>query len=101
MGSRLELERKEVTDVVWIIFILFILQCIAAYEFQQIAKLKGYTGNRYLLYVLIFGIMGMLMVIALPNLRDVEEQKLLVQNRGSGVFDDIKLPEDEEAEEEK
>lgn len=38
-----------------------------ASEFASIARDKGYNNSKYFWYTLFFGIIGMLMIIALPN----------------------------------
>lgn len=54
----------------WIIIIGFVvlgLCAIIAMEFQSVAHDKGYTGSKYYWYPFLFGIFGMLLIIALPD----------------------------------
>lgn len=53
--------------VVFIGFIVLGLCAIIAMEFQRVAADKGYTGSRYYWYPFLFGIFGMLLIIALPD----------------------------------
>lgn len=46
----------------------------AAREFEQIAEEKGFHGKTYFWWVFSLGIVGMLMVIALPD-RNIKEWK--------------------------
>ena len=49
------------------IIIAIVVDILAAYEFYKIAKEKGYDDQKYLVYSLLFGLIGYLMVIALPD----------------------------------
>lgn len=51
---------------VLVIIVFLIANCIIAAEFENIAEKKGYAGKPYFWYTFLFGIAGMLMVIALP-----------------------------------
>lgn len=50
-----------------VIIIAAVFSGIIAFEFSQIADEKGYESKKYFLYTFFFGIMGALMVIALPD----------------------------------
>lgn len=54
---------------IYILILVFVLvvNVIMATEFQEIAKEKGYPQSKYFWYVFLFGIVGCLLVIALPN----------------------------------
>lgn len=56
-----------------------------AHKFSEIAEMKGHDGSPYFWYVLLFGVVGMIMVAALPNLAASErkEQKNQVFNNVS------------------
>ena len=59
----------------WIIIgivIALVIGCIIACKFSEIAEMKGHNGREYFWYTFLFGICGMLMVIALPNIQGVE-----------------------------
>ena len=54
----------------WIIFSVIvglIFSYIFAYEFFEIVTLKGYKDRKYFWFCFLFGIIGYLMVIALPS----------------------------------
>ena len=46
--------------------VLLIADYFIATEFAQIAEMKGYYDRRYFWFTFLFGIAGMLMVVALP-----------------------------------
>lgn len=55
----------------WFFFLLVIIVMLAinyiiAQQFANIAEMKGYAGNAYFWFTFVFGLAGMLMVIALP-----------------------------------
>ena len=45
-----------------------------AHEFRKVAALKGYDSIKYAVWVFLFGIIGILLVIALPNKGNAIEQ---------------------------
>ncbi len=49
------------------IIIALIINVVIANKFVEIADMKGHHGSDYFWFVFLFGIIGMLMVIALPN----------------------------------
>ena len=46
--------------------VLLIADYFIAAEFSQIAEMKGYSERKYFWFTFLFGIAGMLMVVALP-----------------------------------
>ena len=52
--------------VVSIIIFVFSTRLFFAFEFGEISKLKGYSERKYFWYSFIFGVVGYLIVIALP-----------------------------------
>lgn len=48
------------------IIIALIIDYLIAKKFEDIAEMKGHIGSPYFWYTFIFGLIGMLMVIALP-----------------------------------
>ena len=56
----------------WIVGIIIVLliDYFVAQEFEAIAVLKGYYGKPYFWWTFFLGIVGMLMVIALPNIKN-------------------------------
>ena len=44
-----------------------IIDYVIAKKFEEIAEMKGHEGHTYFWFTFLFGIIGMLMVIALPN----------------------------------
>ena len=53
--------------IVSVSLLLLCLRCFIALEFFEISIKKGFTGSKYFWYCFIFGWIGYLMVIALPN----------------------------------
>ena len=56
----------------WFLYILGILIALVidyavAKQFEEIAEMKGHIGSTYFWFTFILGIVGMLMVIALPD----------------------------------
>ena len=56
----------------WFLYLLGIVIALMidyyiAKKFSDIAEMKGHEGNTYFWFTFIFGLIGMLMVIALPN----------------------------------
>ena len=47
--------------------IVFVAAYIFATEMHEIATMKGFPQKKYFWFVFLFGIFGMLLVIALPN----------------------------------
>lgn len=58
--------------IVFVLFVYLLISWIIAQEFAEIALKKGYSDNKYFWYCLFFGIVGYLMIIALP-LKQTEE----------------------------
>lgn len=49
------------------IVVAVIINYFVAKQFSNIAEMKGHKDNKYFWYTFILGIVGMLMVVALPN----------------------------------
>ena len=62
--------------------LLLCVDCFIACEFFEISTKKGYADVRYFWYCFIFGIIGYLVVIALPN-------KIAVKNSVSDELPEI------------
>ena len=60
------------------IIIVLVINYIIAKQFEAIAKMKGHAGNVYFWFTFFFGVVGMLMVIALP---------VQTENKHSGAAD--------------
>lgn len=61
----------------WLLFLavavaVLVIDFVVAKKFAKIAEMKGHDGYAYFYYVFFLGIVGMLMVVALPD-NDVEE----------------------------
>ena len=54
------------------IIIALIINAVIAKKFVEIADMKGHNGSDYFWYIFLFGIIGMLMVIALPDISEKE-----------------------------
>ena len=54
--------------IVVIIAVALVLDGIISMQFQQVAEKKGYTdSNKYFWMTFLFGLVGMLLVVALPD----------------------------------
>jgi len=53
------------------LIIVLIIDYIIAKEFSDIAEMKGHKGSTYFWFTFVFSLVGMLMVIALPNIKEV------------------------------
>ena len=51
------------------IIVAIVIDYIIAKKFEEIAEMKGHEGSTYFWFTFIFGFIGMLMVVALPNLK--------------------------------
>lgn len=56
----------------WFLYLLCIIVAIVidyviAKKFADIAEMKGHEGGTYFWFTFLFGVVGMLMVVALPN----------------------------------
>lgn len=49
------------------ILVALVIGVIISLEFSNIAADKGYVGDKYFWYPFLFGIFGMLIVVALPD----------------------------------
>ena len=49
------------------IIIALVIDYVIAKKFEEIAEMKGHEGSTYFWFTFLFGLVGMLMVIALPN----------------------------------
>ena len=64
----------------WIFYILGIIIALVidyavSKQFEEIAEMKGHDGRTYFWFVFILGLVGMLMVVALPCVQAEEEPK--------------------------
>ena len=57
------------------IVIALIINIVTAIKFAAIAEMKGHEGNTYFWFTFLLGMVGMLMVIALPTLLEKDEPK--------------------------
>ena len=60
----------------WFLYLLgciiaIVIDYIIAKKFEEIAEMKGHEGRTYFWFTFIFGLVGMLMVIALPNAKAI------------------------------
>ena len=51
-----------------LVIIALVIDYFIAEEFSKIAEMKGHDDAKYFWYTFIFGIIGMLMVVALPQI---------------------------------
>ena len=69
--------------MLWIILGLVVASVVAyivASKFSEIAEMKGHNGSTYFWYTFWLGIYGMLMVIALPNIKATENKVVTSKN---------------------
>ena len=65
----------------WFLYILvvviaLVIDYVIAKKFEEIAEMKGHIGSTYFWFTFLFGVIGMLMVIALPNTNSVHINNL-------------------------
>ena len=53
------------------IVVAIVIDYIIAKTFEEIAEMKGHEGRAYFWFTFVFGLVGMLMVVALPNINSV------------------------------
>lgn len=58
--------------------VALIIDYIIAKKFSDIAEMKGHAGDTYFWFTFVFGIVGMLMVIALPIQSNSESGKAAI-----------------------
>ena len=63
--------------------IALVISYFVADEFKSTAELKGYNGTKYFWFTFLFGIVGMLMVIALPDKRKTNQNTVILANNDS------------------
>ena len=61
------------------IIIALIIDYVIAKKFADIAEMKGHDSGTYFWFTFLFGIIGMLMVIALPNTKETTAKDLPVE----------------------
>ena len=54
------------------IVITLVIDYVIARKFADIAEMKGHEGSTYFWFTFIFGVVGMLMVVALPNVTAIK-----------------------------
>ena len=57
---------------IFVIVIAIAIDYIVAKQFSCIAEMKGHRGSKYFWFTFILGVVGMLMVVALPNVSKKE-----------------------------
>ena len=61
------------------LIIALIIDYIIAKKFSDIAEMKGHEGGTYFWFTFLFGMVGMLMVIALPNRTSINIKNMPVE----------------------
>jgi predicted RNA-binding Zn-ribbon protein involved in translation (DUF1610 family) len=61
------------------LIIALIIDYIIAKKFSDIAEMKGHEGGTYFWVTFLFGLVGMLMVLALPNIKHIATNKHFVE----------------------
>ena len=69
------------------IVIVLIIDYVIAKKFEEIAEMKGHEGGTYFWFTFIFGVVGMLMVIALPEvlIEEAPKQSIIKPKDTAGV----------------
>ena len=69
------------------LIIVLIINYIIAKKFSDIAEMKGHEGSTYFWFTFIFGVVGMLMVIAVPEvlIEEAPEQSIIKPKDTVGV----------------
>ena len=69
------------------IVIALIIDYVIAKKFEEIAEMKGHEGRTYFWFTFIFGVVGMLMVIALPEvlIEEAPKQSIIKPKDTAGV----------------
>lgn len=70
--------------------VVLILNYVIAIQFSDIAEMKGHNGTKYFWFTFIFGVVGMLMVVALPTVTVNRENKTSVSHTPVGSADVLK-----------
>ena len=75
----------------WFFYLLgivigLIIDYLIAKKFEEIAEMKGHIGSTYFWYTFIFGLVGMLMVIALPVKTKEENHKVTTLPPQKDIF---------------
>ena len=76
----------------WFLYLLgciiaIVIDYIIAKKFEEIAEMKGHEGRTYFWFTFIFGVVGMLMVIALPEvlIEEAPQQSIIKPKDTVGV----------------
>ena len=81
----------------WFLYLLgciiaIVIDYIIAKKFEEIAEMKGHDGSTYFWFTFIFGLVGMLMVIALPNTRAITIKTLPEKQPASVPKNEVVVP---------
>lgn len=63
----MDIQVAGIVMIVAFLVLVLIVAFITANEFQEVANEKGYNSSKYFWYVFLLGIVGCLLVIALPD----------------------------------
>lgn len=81
----------------WVTIIAIICGLLIDYfiskEFKKVAELKGYTEKRYFWITFLLGLVGMLLIIALPDLKNHKLLESLNETSDKGRNSNFTLPE--------
>lgn len=82
------------------IVIGLVIDYFVAQKFAEIAEMKGHIGNTYFWYTFFLGVVGMLMVIALPDVskKEVPQAPIVVPAANLSVQEENPLVESDQAE---
>ena len=61
-----------------LIIVALVIDYFIAKKFEEIAEMKGHIGSTYFWFTFLFGVAGMLMVVALPIQTAAEDHKAVL-----------------------
>ena len=68
------------------IIIALIINAVIANKFVEIADMKGHYGSDYFWYIFLFGIIGTLMVIALPDISGKKKKEIFPETALNMIY---------------
>ena len=81
--------------LVYIIFLViyFVVNYFAYLRFKEIAAMKGHENFKCAVWIILFGIVGMLMVVALPDRGSAAQTQLNSKAQTQSALAQDELPE--------
>ena len=72
--------------IVLAVFILIVIDILISYEFKKVADAKGHPNSKYFWITFFLGIVGMLLVISLPDRGNATSQ---IESQASEELPDL------------